>query len=229
MEHPGDGPDHGANHSAARMVETNRTYDKKLKKFDIYTALEASLKRQLLEAIRPIDVDALNDNLYGFALSSTYDILQHLRTTHGKITPENLCKNLLELDRKWQPPEEIGSLFKQIKDCHRLAIDDDDPITKKTVIRSVLENIKSTGLFSYACSKWQEKDDPEQTLSLFAVHFTDADTERQRKATSESAGYHDANTARQAPAPVSSITNYSTSTPLADSNAPVPSSTRNFY
>jgi hypothetical protein len=30
MEHPGDGPYHGANPSAARMVETNRTYDKAL-------------------------------------------------------------------------------------------------------------------------------------------------------------------------------------------------------
>jgi hypothetical protein len=131
MEHPGNGPDHGVNPSAARMVETNRAYDKELKQFDIYAALESSLKRQLLAAIRPIDVNSLNENLYGFALSSTFDILQHLRTTHGKITPDDLRKNPLELDHKWQPPEEIGSLFKQIKDCRRLATDGNDPITKK--------------------------------------------------------------------------------------------------
>jgi hypothetical protein len=159
-----------------------------LKEVAIYTSLEASLKRQLLEAIRPIDNDALNDNLYGFALLSTFDILQHLRQTHGKITPDDLRKNLLELDRKWQPPEEIGSLFKQIKDCRQLASDGDNPITEKTAVRSALQNIETTDLFSYACSKWREKDEPDQTLDIFASHFTDADTERQRKATSASAG-----------------------------------------
>ena len=157
LDHPGPGVVHADNATAAKMIENNRDYDKKLKEFEIQAAVEAQLKRQFLEAIRPIDVDDLNDDHYGFAAVTTRDLLAHLRAKHGKITQDDLTKNANVLGRQWMPPMEIAVLFKQLKDCRRLAKAGHDPITDKTAVRSALDNVEATGLFAYATSKWREK------------------------------------------------------------------------
>jgi hypothetical protein len=74
-----------------------------------------------------------------------------------------------------------------------LARDGGDEISDKQAVRLAIANIEATGEFSDACRDWWKKSEDEQTLAIFKTHFKKADTERQRQATSASAGFQSGN------------------------------------
>jgi hypothetical protein len=202
---PGAAANHPAAATTAQITEANRRFDAAKIEFQTYNVIEGLLKRQVLSAVDAMYLDELNDETVGFATSTCRALLAHLRSNYGTITPDQLETNLRQLERQWQPPAPLESLFQQIKKCQRFATDGNDPITNKTAVRSVLKNVEATGLFADACRDWRKRDDTDQTLAAFKIAFSAADLERKRQTTSAAAGYHGANAARAVtPAPATS-------------------------
>jgi hypothetical protein len=62
-------------------------------------------------------VDALNDDMVGFATITARAILDRLFITYDNITAVGLENNFEHMRRAWDPQQHVESLFKQIQDC----------------------------------------------------------------------------------------------------------------
>jgi hypothetical protein len=96
----------------------------------------------------------------------------------------------------WDPHQPIESLFKQIKDC-AYSEAGGVIIGRPHQINVGYAKIFSTGHFTSACRRWNEKTNIEKTWAQFKAHFSAA-CRQQKQMQGESAatsGYHADNSA----------------------------------
>ena len=192
----------------AIITETNRQFLADQKEFTIYKTTEATLKKQILEAVPATYVNKLKNKALGFANVTTLQLIEHLVSTYGTITTDDLDRNMALLHKEWSPTEPIEDLFEQIRMCQEFA-SAKDAISEATAVRAGLANLEKTGLFADAIRDWRKRADADKTMDNFIADFSDADAERHRKITTKSAGYHHtAAAATKAP----------TSTPVGSNN-----------
>jgi hypothetical protein len=152
---------------------------------------------QLLAAIDPLYIDLQRDPILGFARISCLELLDHLHLTYGHITFDQLEQNMDNLDRIWDPAEPIEIIWTTVRKCRLFAAEGLDPITEATTVRKTLSMLTKTGVFAEGIRDWRKLPPTDWTWKNFMKHFTLANKERQRIITSDSAGYHGANTATQ--------------------------------
>jgi hypothetical protein len=186
--HPGPAPIHVLGATQAQITETNRQYSANLKEFSTYIAVEANLKKLLIQAVPNVFIDELNNELFGYANTTTLALLTHLTTTYGTITSDDLNSNLDDLSRTWTSTQPLEDLWKQIRHC-RLFAEDHDPISEAMAVRSAVQNLENSGVFIDAIKDWRKRPEAEHTFALLKEHFNTADRERLRLLTSSSAGY----------------------------------------
>jgi len=138
----------------------------------------------------------LKDPRLGYADVTPLQILTHLFTTYGTVTPHELSANFENMNKPWDPNQPIEDLYQQLEEAQEFAAEH-EPIIDATKIRTGVEIIEKTGLFELDVRDWRAKAIAEQTYANFKVHFTNANKERARKLTSASAGF--AGTAKAAP------------------------------
>jgi hypothetical protein len=79
--------------------------------------VQQALKKQIITVFEPMHLDALNDDMVGFANISARDMLDHLFTTYGNSTAVDLENTFEHMLQAWDPQQPVESLFKQIQDC----------------------------------------------------------------------------------------------------------------
>jgi hypothetical protein len=186
--HHGSAPVHAPGATSAQITETNRQFKADTIKFNIYTSIEANLKKLLLQAVPATYIDELRDDIYSFANVRTLTILAHLDTTYGQISSDDLDANLEDLHRTWNSSQPIEDLWHQIRAC-RLFADDIDPISELTAIRTALLNLEKTVLFTDVLKDWCKRPEVEHTLANLKSDFNRADKERHRSTTIRDAGF----------------------------------------
>ena len=189
--HPGNAPQHEAGATGNQITEVNRQFKVDTEEYMAYVQTEAALKRLLLEAVPSTFTKELRDTKLGYAKVSTLAILQHLENTYGTITADDLEKNLTAMNRQWDIHEPIENLFHQLKDAREFAATV-DPISESMAVRAGVKILENTSSFTESIREWRMKGIAEQTLANFRTHFKKADSERNRKLTSQGAGYHQA-------------------------------------
>jgi hypothetical protein len=111
---PDAAPVHPNNATAAQINEINRQYLADQKEFNTYMSTKAGLKKQVLEAVPPIFINAVKDKDLGFANVSTLQLIQHLNNTCGTVTANDMQQNVNNMNSEWSPSNSIKVLFKQI-------------------------------------------------------------------------------------------------------------------
>ena len=186
--HPGPRPVHPANATGPQVKEINRQFLSDLQEFQTYKAVEAQLKKQLIKAVPNVFIDELKDQLFGYGNVAVRAILEHLDTMYRQVTPDDLNKNLDNLNRQWSPEQPLETLFTQINNCREFA-EDHDPITVAAAIRAGELNLEKSGVFIDALKDWRKKATADRTWVNFKSHFNEADKERLRQLTTHGAGY----------------------------------------
>ena len=80
--------------SAAMIAELRHNYDEDKATFKLYNAVDAALKKQILDATEATYITSLKDRTTGFARVTTHHItMEHLYTNYGHITVETLTEN----------------------------------------------------------------------------------------------------------------------------------------
>jgi hypothetical protein len=103
---------------------------------------------QLIIAAKPIMyIKALSDNNYGYTDVTTLQLLTHLQTMHGTVTPVNCELNLAMMHSPWMTPIPIKRLFKQLKEGWRFAA-----TNAKAIANSRLAQIGFQLMVKPACS-----------------------------------------------------------------------------
>ena len=75
------------------IAELCRNYDEEKATFKLYNAINAALKKQILDATKATYITSLKDRTTGFARVTTRQIIKHLYTNYGCITIETLMEN----------------------------------------------------------------------------------------------------------------------------------------
>lgn len=193
--HPGTHPGHAVNATSAAITETNRAYLAAKEAAVQYTTVTQALKQQLLNAVNVTFLQALADDILGFATVSCAAMLAHLDTTYGTITPDDLEANKLEFAAEWNPDSPIEDLFKRSRMCRQFAAAGNDDISESAAVRNLLAIIEKTGVLSDGIRDWRKRPTAEWTLAHFTADFSKANKERTRLLTAGTAGYHGANAA----------------------------------
>lgn len=200
--HPGAAPVHGPGATAAQITENVRAYNAALDEHRRYLDVSQELKKQVLLAVEKTYLTILESADFGFADVGCDQMLAHLRTTYGKITPEELEANRAGLTADWNPDEPIEDLWSKTKEIKRFAVAGDEPISDAAIIRLSLLVFERTGVFTGAVERWRDLDEDDWTLVRFQAHFTKANRERFRKLTAQTGGYHGAHAAIAATPPI---------------------------
>lgn len=194
-QHPGAAPVHATNATAGQITETNRQFSASLMEHSIYQQVSVELKKQILAAIQPAYLWALEDADFGFADVTPYMLLTHLHTTYGSLTPEDLELNRLTLSDQWNPDAPIEELWCRIKEARRIATAAHDDITENATINLTLTMFEKSGLLADATRAWRLQPTSDWTLARFTNDITAANRERLRQTTARSVGYHSARAA----------------------------------
>jgi hypothetical protein len=187
--HPGAAPNHPAGATAPQITEINRQFLADQKEFALYISVAANLKRQLIKAVPAIYLAALRDPINNFSRVSVLNILDHLDTTYGTITSDDLAKNLQNMHREWSSTQPLEALWDNINQCRHMALAL-DPISDRAAVQAALDNLDRSGVFIDAVKFWRLRPEVDRTYANIRAHFTLADLERQRELTAKSAGYH---------------------------------------
>ncbi|CAB9516873.1 hypothetical protein SEMRO_812_G206090.1 [Seminavis robusta] len=127
--------------------------------------------------------------MYGYAQLTVIQVLTHLDTTYGTVDAFDLAHNLKRMNATWSPSQPIEDLWNQIKDAQKFAADH-DPITDQYAVRSALENLENSGMFTDSLRDWRKPTiAAQQSFATMETHFTAADKERRRILTSKGMGY----------------------------------------
>lgn len=196
--HPGPLPVHAAGATGPQITETNRQHDYATAMFSKYTKVAAALKAQIIAAVGKTYIRAIEDPVLGYSLVSALDLLTHLSTVYGEIKPVDLDKNLETLRAAWPPDNNIEALWERIDTCQQFAQTGNEAIADSTAIRIILTVLEQTGVFGYALDTWRAKPDADKTMVNFRSHFRSENTERIRKATATTSGFHSAHVAAAA-------------------------------
>jgi hypothetical protein len=210
-QHPGDHPVHLPGATQAQITETNRQYAADLVEHTRFTTVGQELKKQILNAVAKTYLHILSDADFGFADVSCTTMLAHLKSTYGKITPEELEANRSMLSAVWNPDDPMEDFWVRIKEVQCFATAGHEPLSDAAIMRLTLPVFEATGVFTSAVEKWRDMDEAEWTMSTYQRHFQKANKERIRKLTAQTAGYIGAHAAIAShppalPAPIAATT-----------------------
>jgi len=140
-------------------------------------------------------VQPLRNRLTGFAAVSTCTILDHLYARYGCISPLDLEANDQQFKAAYDTALPIEALFEQIAKAIDLADAATAPYMPEQILNNAYALMFQTGVYSKACKEWRCRLLAQKTWPLFQDHFVAAHEDlREAQATTQSAGYHEANT-----------------------------------
>ena len=190
---PGAAPVIAANATAAQIGVATREFERLYYEYHHTTRCDQALKQQLLSCIEPMYLDSICNPHTGFTTVSTFQILEHLYLTYGRITGMDLDDNEKRMKTKYDPNQPIDTLFRQIESGVEFADAGGAPFSPRQIVNIAYLLIFATGAYADECKLWNRRAPVAQTWIEFKQVFTTAYRERrdlqhlQRQAT---AGQH---------------------------------------
>jgi hypothetical protein len=178
--------------TAAQISAARHIWEKDVQTYRMYTSVQQALKKQIISVFEPMHLDILNDNMVGYANTTTREMLDHLFKTYGNITAVDLEIKFENIRRAWDPQQPVESLFKQIQDCADYSEAGGLIIGHPQQINVGYAKIFAMGHFMSACRPWNEKHTIEKTWTQFKSHFTAAHRQHKQMQgeSAATAGYH---------------------------------------
>jgi hypothetical protein len=140
----------------------------------MYNTVQSALKKQIITVIEPMYIEILNDDLVGFANTTSRDMLDHIFISYGSITAVDIEQNFENMRKSWDPQQPVYTLFKQIQDCVDFAEAGGVTIGAAQKLSSAYSKIFKSGKFNSACHRRDEKLEGEKTWNNFKIHFAAA-------------------------------------------------------
>jgi hypothetical protein len=119
-------------------------------------------------------IEILNDDLVGFANTTSRDMIDHIFISYGSITAVDIQHNFENTRKAWDPQQPVETLFKQIQDCVDFAEAGGVAIGAAQKLSSAYSKIFKSGKFNSFCRRWEEKIEADKTWNNFKIHFAAA-------------------------------------------------------
>jgi hypothetical protein len=160
--------------TAAKISANKHRWEEATIAFKTYNTAQSALKKQIIMVVEPMYIEILNDDLAGFANTTSRDMLDHLFLSYGSITDVDIEQNFEKMRKACDPQQPVETLFKKIKDCVDFAEDGGVTIGAAQKLSSAYSKIFKSGKFNSDCCRWDEKVEAEKTWNNFKIHFAAA-------------------------------------------------------
>jgi hypothetical protein len=180
--------------TAAVIAETTRLYCEATQVYRTYNNVDQAIKKLLIGAFNDAYLNALSDEIVGYANCTSLQILTHLLTYYAMIAPTERTQNYERLNTLYDPNQPIEALFQQIQDARAFAVAGGEPYGAAMIVNVAYTLVFNTGLFPDACRAWQSRATAAKTWAQFKIDFaTDHREFHLTNQTAQQSGFHSAN------------------------------------
>jgi hypothetical protein len=159
-----------------------------------YHNVDQAIKKLIIESFDDAYLNALSDEIVGYANCTSLHLLTHLLTYYAMIAPTEITQNYKRLNTSYDPNQPIEMLFQQIQDARAFAVAVGQPYGAAMIINAAYTLVFNTGLFPNACRAWQSRAIAGKTWAQFKLDFATAHREfRLTNQTAQQSGFHSAN------------------------------------
>jgi hypothetical protein len=116
---------------------------------------------------------ALRNRITGFATTTTLEMITHLYTSYGRLSPADLQGNDTHLRNPYDPNQPIEALFDKIEDAVSLAAATQAPYSAEQIVAIAYKLVFTTGMFPEACREWR-RNPAEHSWPNFKTFFAEA-------------------------------------------------------
>jgi hypothetical protein len=114
LENPGSTPVHPDTAIAAHITEANRAHTEAIRVYRTYHNVDQAFKKLIIESFEDQFLNALSDEVVGYANRTSLDLFTHVLTYYAMIATTELTQNYERLNTPYDPNQPIESLFKKI-------------------------------------------------------------------------------------------------------------------
>jgi hypothetical protein len=183
-----------ADMTAAVIAETTRLHREATHVYRTYNNVDQAIKKLLIEALDDAYLNALSDEIVGYANCTSLQILTHLLTFYAMIAPTELTQNYERLNTPYDPNQMIEMLFQKIQDARAFAVAGGQPYGAAMIVNVAYTIVFNTGLFPDACRAWQSRATAAKTWAQLEIDFATAHREfRLTNQTAQQSGFHSTN------------------------------------
>jgi hypothetical protein len=159
-----------------------------------YHNADQAIKKLIIESFDDAYLNALSDEIAGYASCTSVQLLTHLLTYYAMIAPTELTQNYERLNAPYDPNQPIEMLFQQIQYARAFAVAGGKPYGAAMIVNVAYTLVFNTGLLPDACRMWQSRAIAGKTWAQFKLDFATAHREfRLTNQTAQQSGFHSAN------------------------------------
>jgi hypothetical protein len=159
-----------------------------------YHNVDQDIKKLIIKAFDAAYLNALSDEIVGYASFTSLQLHTHLLTYYAMIAPTELTQNYERLNTPYDPTQPIETLFQQIQDAREFAIAGGQSYGAAMIVNVAYTIVFNTGVFPYACRAWQSRSIEGKTWEQFKIDFATAHREFcLTNHTTQHSGFHSAN------------------------------------
>jgi hypothetical protein len=193
-DNPGASPKVVVVMTAAVFAELTRLHREATQVNRTYHNVDQAIEKLILEAFDDAYLNALSEEVVGYANCTSLDLLTHLFTFYAMIAPTELTQNYERLNTPYDPNQPIETLFQHIQDAWAFAVAGGQPYGAAMIINGAYTLVFNTGLYPDAWRAWQSRAIATKTWAEFKIDFATAHREfRLTNQTAQQYGFHSAN------------------------------------
>jgi hypothetical protein len=140
--------------TAAVLAETTILHREATQVYCTYHNVDQAIKKLIIESFDDAYLNALSDEIMGYANCTSPQLLTHLLTHYAMIAPTELTQICERLNTPYDTNQPIETLFQQIQDARAFVVAGGQPYGAAMIVIVAYTLIFNTGLFPDACRAW---------------------------------------------------------------------------
>jgi hypothetical protein len=144
----------------AVITETTRLHREATQVYRTYHNIDQDIKNLIIESFDDVYLNALLDEIVGYANCTSLQLLTHLLTYYAMIAPTELTEVMQNYERLHTPYDHnqpIEPLFQQIHEARAFAVAGGQPYVSAMIVNMTYILVSNTGLFPDTCRAWQSR------------------------------------------------------------------------
>jgi hypothetical protein len=180
--------------TAAVIAETTRLHKEATQVYRTYHNVDRAIKKLIIKSFDDTYLNALSDEIVGYANCTSLQLLTHLLTYCAMIAPTELKQNCERLNAPYDPNQPIEMIFQKIQDARAFAVAGGQSYGAAMIGNVAYTLVFNTGFFPDACRAWQSRAIAGKTWAHFKLDFSTVHREfHLTNQTAQQSGFHSAN------------------------------------
>jgi hypothetical protein len=143
--------------TTAAISERTRLHREATQVYRTYHNADKAIEKLIIKSFDNAYLNALSDEIVGYANCTSLQLLTHLLTYYAMIAPTELAQNYERLNTPYDPSQPIETLLQQIQDTRAFAVAGGQPYGNAMIVNVAYTLIFNTGLFPDTCRTWQSR------------------------------------------------------------------------